>query len=292
MPRAIWKGHVSFGLVNIPVELHSAEQANELHFNMLDGRDLAKIRFQRVNDVTGEVVPWENIVKGYEYSDGRYVIVTDEDFKRAAVEATQSVDIQDFVEADQIDWAYIDKPYYLAPGKKGEKGYVLLREALKRSKRVAVAKVVIRAREHLAAVRPHENGLVLLLLRFHNELRDMNALELPGNDLGDYKVTDKELHMAEQLVESMFGEWEPQKYHDEYREKLLAYIEQKAQAGGVAPAAVAEDAEAETATNVVNIMDLLKQSVLESQKTRKKPPAKSAETPAKRSGGKTKRRTA
>lgn len=259
MPRPLWKGQISFGLVNIPVVLYPAEQAKELHFNMIDRRNNARIKYQRVNEATGEEVPWGEIVKGYEYSDGNYVILTDEDFKKAAVEATKTVEIEDFVDAESIDWVYIDKPYYLAPDKRGDKGYVLLRETLKRTGRVAVSRVVIRAREHIAALTVRDNALVLVLLRYADEIRDMGELNLPSEDLKSYKITDKELQIAEELVDAMYGEWTPAKYHDQYRDALMKWIDAKAKSGGAEP--VVEQPEEEPQPQVVNIMKLLQESV-------------------------------
>lgn len=259
MPRPLWKGQLSFGLVNIPVMLYPAEQARELHFNMLDSRDNARIKFQRVNESTGEEVPWDKIVKGYEHSDGNYVILTDQDFKKAAVEATKTVEIEDFVDAAAVEWMFIDKPYYLAPDKRGDKGYVLLRETLKRVERVAIARVVIRAREHIAAVTVRENALVLILLRYQDEIRDAGELNLPGEELQTYKISEKELKIAGELVEAMYTDWKPEKYHDQYRDSLMKWIDAKARTDGAEP--VAEEQDEEPEPQVVNIMKLLEQSV-------------------------------
>lgn len=260
MPRPIWKGHVSFGLVNIPVVLHSAEQANELHFRMLDRRDRAPIKYERRNASTGEPVAWDDIVKGYPYDEANFVLLSDEDFKQAAVEASQTVEIQDFVDAAAISPMYYDKPYYLAPVNKGEKGYALLRETLRRTKKVGVATVVLRTRQYVGVLLPVGKVLVLNLLRFHEELRSADDLPLPGEELAEYKITDRELAMAEQLVESMTGLWEPEKYRDEYRDKLLHWIEQKARSGELSPTSAVEAPEEEPGP-VVNIMDLLQKSL-------------------------------
>lgn len=227
MPRAIWKGHVSFGLVNIPVALYPAEKRSELSFHMLDKRNKARIRFKRVNEETGEEVPWNDIVKAYDYGDGKYVEITDEDLKAAAPEKTQTAEILGFVDADQIDYVYYDKPYYLAPAKRGEKGYVLLRETLKRSGKVGIAKVVITSREHLAALVPEgEDAMALVLLRYAEEVRGLDDLEVPAGGLKAQKVSDKEVQMAEKLVEAMSTDFDPAQYRDEYRDKLMEYIEQ------------------------------------------------------------------
>lgn len=268
MPRAIWKGHISFGLVNIPIVLYSAEQRQELSFHMIDRRDGARVRYQRVNESSGAPVPWDEIVKGYELDDEQHVLLNDDDFKQAAPEASQSIDIEEFVESGDIDLRYCDKPYYLAPGKKGEKGYVLLRETLQRTGKVAVAKVVIRTKEYLAALHPLDNALILILLRFAHELRSMTDLELPAGKLSDFGVSDKEVKMAQQLIESMTGNWEPEKYHDTYHDRLLHYIEEKAAAGDRRPAAKA--AEEAPVGDVVNIMDLLQKSLSEKARPKAK----------------------
>jgi len=271
MPRPIWKGSISFGLVNVPVTMYSAEKRSELHFNMLDRRNGAHVRYKRVNEVTGEEVPWEAIAKGFELEEGDYVLLEDEDFQRAAVEATQTVEIVDFVDRSAIEYVYFDKPYYLVPGKRGEKGYVLLREALRKTGRAGVARVVMHTRQHLAAVIPEGNGLVLAILRFWDELRDQSELNLPGSGLEEYKISMRELEMAMQLVAAMSAEWEPQKYRDEYRQSLLAAIEEKARTGRITVPPEAEAAEEERRrAEVIDIMELLKRSV-EATKERDEP---------------------
>ncbi len=172
MARAIWKGNISFGLVNVPIELYSAEKKSELHFKLLDKRSNSAVHYQRVSEKTGEEVPWDQIVKGYEYEGGDVVVLTEEDFKKAAVEATQTIEISDFVDLDDIEYRYFEKPYYVVPGKKAGKGYVLLREVLKRTGKVGISKVVIRSRQYLSALIPEENALVLVILRYYQELRD------------------------------------------------------------------------------------------------------------------------
>ncbi|MDI6853216.1 MAG: Ku protein [Deltaproteobacteria bacterium] len=277
MPHAIWKGQISFGLVNVPVALYPAEAPAELQFHLLDSQNLARLKYKRVNEVTGEEVPMERIVKGYELDSGEHVVLSDQDFENVDVEATQTIDIQDFVDLAAIDYIYFDKPYYLVPGKKAEKGYVLLRETLRRTGKVGIAKVVIRTRQYLAALIPQGNGLVLNLLRYAHELRDFNEFDLPSKDFSEYKISDRELEMAVNLVNTMTAKWEPEKYHDEYRDKLLAWIERKAREGEqVQPP---ERAPVKPVAEVVDFMELLKKSVQEKEKARK-----SQEVPAK--GGK------
>lgn len=271
MARPIWKGHISFGLVNVPVVLYPAENRTELSFRLLDSRNKARVKYERVNEATGEPVPWDDIVKAYEYDDGSYVVLTDDDFKRAAAEATQTIEITEFVERENLDDRYFDKPYYLVPDRKGEKGYVLLRETLERTGKVGIAKVVIRTRQYIAALEPLENALVLYLLRFHDELRDIHELNLPQRGLKEYKISPKEVDLAERLVDSMAATWEPQKYHDEYRDALMQWIVKKATQGDMAEPPPAADEDRQTAGEIFNFMDVLKRSVEQKSKDRKKP---------------------
>jgi DNA end-binding protein Ku len=270
MARPIWKGNISFGLVNIPITLYTAEQKSELHFKLLDKRTSSEIRYERVNEETKQEVPWDQIVKGYEYDPGRYVVVTEEDFRKAAVEATQTIEITDFVDLASIGYAYFEKPYYVVPGKKAEKGYVLLREVLKRTSKVAIAQVVIRSRQYLSALIPQGNALVLNILRYHHELRDSAEFNFPAGGLSeDYKVSEKEMEIAKMLVDSMSTDWDPARYHDKYRDALMEWIEKKAAAGGALPAEEAPAPERRPA-KVIDMMDLLKQSVQQVSKGRRK----------------------
>src|SRR5262245_49017629 len=206
--RAIWKGSVSFSLINIPVALYPATRREELKFRLLRADDLSPVNYKRVAEADGKEVPWEQIVKGYEYEPGKFVVLKDEDFKRADIEATQSVDIMDFVELEQIDPIFFDRPYYLEPEKRGEKAYALLREALKKTGKVGVAKVVIKTRQHLAAVKPEKNLLVLELMHFSEEIIDTSELKVPPSPT----LAPKELEMASDLVKKMSDQWHPEKY--------------------------------------------------------------------------------
>jgi DNA end-binding protein Ku len=228
MPRELWKGAIQFGLVHIPVSLYPAEKRDDLSFDMLDRRDLQPVGYKRYNKTTGEEVAYEDIVKGYEWSEGQYVTLEKEDFKRANVEASQSVDIMGFVDASSLPAFYFESPYYLAPAKHGDKGYALLRETLVRTGRVGLATVVIRTRAHLAALYAVGKVLVLNTLRYQNELRDPAELKVPA-DLKDAKVTAKEIDMAERLVEDMAMAFDPEQYRDTYRDDLLKMIEEKAE---------------------------------------------------------------
>jgi DNA end-binding protein Ku len=255
MARSIWKGAISFGLVNIPVTLHAAEERSEkISFNMLDMRDMSPIGYQRINKDTGKTVAWDDIVKGYEVDDGQYVIVTDEDFRKANPRSTQVVEILDFVDAAEIEPSFAQTPYYLEPGKNGAKAYALLREALKRTGKAGIAKVVIHTRQHLAAVMARGDVLLLEILRFAHELRDPKKLDLPGHGA----VSDREVAMAERLVEGMTSKWQPSKYRDDYTEDLMALIKRKAKHGDVEEV---EEPEELKPTNVVDLMPLLKKSL-------------------------------
>jgi DNA end-binding protein Ku len=281
--RSIWKGHISFGLVNIPASLYSAERRSDLRLHMIDTENTSRVRYQRVNEETGEEVPWDRIAKGFEYDDGNYVVLGDAELQNAAPEKTQAVEIQAFVNQDHIDLMYFDKPYFLEPRKKGEKGYALLREVLRESGKAAIAKVVIRTRQYIAAMVPRHGALVLILLRYEQELRDPDELDLPGS-IEQEHVTDQELKMARTLVDSMDDEWDPSLYRDEYREALMAAIERKIETGELRQAPEAEDvAESRSTTD---LMEALRRSVSHSEedraerdpkrkKSRKKAPKKS-----------------
>jgi DNA end-binding protein Ku len=262
MPRSIWNGSISFGLVQIPVGLYPAEQQDELSLTMLDKNDMSPVGYDRINKKTGEKVEWKDIVKGYEYGKGEYVVLTDEDLKAANVEATQTIDIVAFVDPAEIDAMYFDRPYYLAPVKQGRKAYAVLRETLRDSDKVGIAKVVIRTRQHLALLRVQDERLVLQLLRFAHELRSPDELEVPGKNLKSLGVSPREIAMAKQLVEGMVEPWEPSQYHDEYRDDVMARIESKAKAGEInvvseTPAAKAPRRRAQ----VIDLAELLKRSV-------------------------------
>jgi DNA end-binding protein Ku len=270
MPRVLWKGAITFGLVNIPVGLHSAVKHNALDFTLLDRRNFAPVGYRRVNKETGREVDWDQIVKGYEYEKGSYVALSEEDFKRANVEATQTVDILAFVDAADIAPVYFDTPYYLSPGKRGEKGYALLRETMKRSGKAAVANVVIRTRQYVAVVLPMDDMLVLNTLRFADEIRSADDFELPR----EARANAREVEMALKLVKEMSEKWKPEKYHDTYRDDLLARIRKKVKAGETEEVAEPEKEEKEPrkGAEVIDLMALLKRSVEnEGGKPRKRP---------------------
>ena len=266
--RAIWKGSISFGLVNIPIGLFPATRREDVSFRQLRGEDLSPIRYKRVAEADGEEVPWEKIVKGYEYEKGQFVIITDEDFDKAMPEATQAIDITDFVELSEIDPMFFDKPYYLEPQKAGRKAYALLREVLKETGKVGIARVVIKTRQHLAAVKPRGDALVLELMHFPDEVLEPSGLDLPK----DVKLAKKEMEMAKSLVETMSGEWTPSEYQDEYRDKLVKLIEAKVESGG--KELPSPKVHPKAATNVVDLVAVLQKSLAESKKKTKTPATK------------------
>ena len=223
MARAIWTGSLSFGLVNIPVEVHTAVRENRPRFRMLHAKDKSPINFQRVCQKDGEEVAWEDLVRGFEYERGHFVVLTKEDLAAAALEKTMRIDILDFVEADTIDDRYFDKPYYLLPGKGGDMAYSLLREAIHTSKRIGIAKFILREAQHLCAVEVVGDALVLSTLRFADELVDVETLKLPRKA----QFKQKELDMATTLVENLADDWTPEKYTDDYRDNLMKVIKAK-----------------------------------------------------------------
>jgi DNA end-binding protein Ku len=227
--RAIWKGSISFGLVNIPIALYPATRREDLKFRLLRARDLSPVNYKRVAEKDGKEVPWEQIVKGYEYEKGKFVVLSEKDFQRVDLEATQTVDIQDFVDVEEIDPMYFYKPYYLEPQKGGDKAYVLLRETLEKTGKVGIAKVIIKTRQYLAGVKPLKHALVLELMHFAEELADAEKLNVPKKSAGPAK---REMEMAKALIDNMSSEWNPTKYKDDYRDALLEVIEEKVESGG------------------------------------------------------------
>jgi len=266
--RAIWKGSISFGLVNIPIALYPATRREELKFRLLRRSDLSPVNYKRVAEKDGKEVPWDQIVKGYEYEKGKYVVLKDEDFERVDLEATQTVDIQDFVDVDEIDPMFFYKPYYLEPQKGGDKAYALLRDALKDSNRVGIAKVVIKTRQYLAGVKPEDGALVLELMHFADELADTGKLHVPKK----MEVGKREMNMAKSLIDSMSSKWEPEKYRDDYREALMEVIEEKVEAGG--KEIEEKPRKAPKPTKVIDLVSVLQKS-LEQTGAKKKTTAKS-----------------
>lgn len=256
--RALWKGAITFGLVNIPVSLFPATRREELKFRQLRASDQSPVNYKRVAEADGKEVPWDQIVKGYEYEKGKFVIIKDEDFARVDVEATQTVDIMSFVSIDDVDPLLFYKPYYLEAAKGGDKAYVLLRDALLDTGKIAIAKVVIRTRQHLAAVKPQKKGLMLELMHFPKELLDVSEFNAPT----EKTIGKAEMQMAKQLIESMTTDWEPEQYNDEYHEALEKLIEEKIEHPDKAAPAPAKKRQA---TNIIDLVSVLQESLQQSK---------------------------
>ena len=257
--RTLWKGAISFGLVHIPITLHSATQENRMRFNLLDKNTMNPIGNRQVNKATGKEMTREDVVKGFEYEKDQYVVVTPEEIKAALPRTTQTIEIEAFVDGSQIPTAYYNKPYFVAPASKGQKPYKLLMETMKRTGKVGIARVVISTRQHLAALIPGEDGLVLELLRWEDEVRGTAGLPMP--DAGT-KVSEKELKMAEQLVKELVDKWKPQAYHDDFREKLEEVIAAKVKAGeGEAIVKPIEGEEMPASADIIDLTELLKRSL-------------------------------
>jgi len=262
MARALWKGAITFGLVSIPVELYPAEDRKSFKFSMLDKRDFSPVGYKRYSKTSGKEVEWADVIKGYEYEKGQYVVLSDEDFRRANVKASQTIDIRAFVPADEVAIEYFETPYYLAPGPRGEKVYALLRETLRESKRIAIAEFVLRTTQHLAAVVVSGKALMLNTLRYQDELRKPAGFELPaqGKSAG---VTAKEIALAKRLVDDMTEHWKPGEFSNTYHDDLMARIEEKIKKGETKeitePGKDAEDAP--RSAQVIDLADLLKQSL-------------------------------
>jgi len=262
MPRAIWTGSLSFGLVNIPIEVHTAVRDHRPHFRMLHATDRSPINFERVCQKDGKSVAWGDIVKGYEYEKGRFVVLEKEDFEAAALEKTRRIDVLDFVEADAIDDRYFDKPYYLTAKKGGEVAYALLREAMNESGRIGIAKFIMRETQHLAAVEGIGDALVLSTLRFADELVDARSLSFPSGK----HLKKSELTLAKTLVDNLAAEWDPDKYKDDYQENLMRVI--KAKMKGKEAKLVADERPRDS--NVIDLMERLRESLGQSGNGRTK----------------------
>lgn len=260
--RPIWKGNITFGLVTIPIGLYNATRSEKLQFRMLHEKDHSPVSFKRFCQAEEKEIPYNEIVKGYEYEKDEYVVLTDEDFQRVDVEATQTVEIEEFVDLEDIDPIFFEQPYYLEPaGKAARKPYVLLRRALAETGKVGIAKVVLRTREHLAAVRAEGDLIVVNLMRFADEIADASELNIPGGD--EIEIREKELKLGIDLIQSMAEEWDPTRYEDEYRTKLLQIIQEKLEGREIempAPAAAPSDG------RVIDLMEVLKRSLEEREK--------------------------
>ncbi len=253
MPRPIWSGAISFGLVNVPVKVFSATSSKDVRFHQLDGKSKSRIKQKRVSIATGEEVPYEDLIKAYEIAPDNYVTVTPEELEALDPKASKTIDIEDFVDLDQIDPVYYERPYYLVPDKGGQKAYALLRNAMRETNKVGIARVVLRTKQYLAAIRPKDDALVMETMLFSDEVNPLDELDLPGPDVD---VTEREEKMARSLIDSLTTDFEPSKYRDEYRERVLQLIEQKASGQEI----VVEDT-AEEAPRVVDLMAALEASL-------------------------------
>lgn len=262
MARALWKGSIAFGLVNIPIELHTAVHDHRPHFRMLHAKDKSPVRFERVCIKDGTPVAWEDLIKGYEYAKGHFVVLTKEDFRAAAVEKTRTVDILDFVKAEDVDDRYFETPYYLLPAKGAEHAYAVLREAMRESKRIGVAKFILRDSQHLAAIEVIGDALVLTTMRFSDELADTGEFSFPAAKA----VRKAELEMAKSLVKSLDAEWDPSRYADQYRDNLMRIIKGKTKGKHVE----LEAEEPKRSAEVVDLMERLKMSLGQAKKAPKK----------------------
>lgn len=281
MARSIWKGSISFGLVNIPVSLVSAEIRPDIQLHLVDSSNHARVRYERVNADTGEEVPWDRMVRGYEYEDGKFILISDEELEAVRPELTKTVEITAFVSLEDIDPMLFDKPYYLEPERTGKKAYALLREALVKSGKAGISRVVIRTREYLSAMFPRGDVIILMLLRFPQEVRSTAELKLPASDEKSAQPSKREIDLALKLIGEMEERWNPKDFHDEYREALMDFIDKKV-AGGetVEDVKEGEDDEEDFGGKVLNLADYLERSFKDA------PAKKSKSTPAKKAAKK------
>jgi len=271
MSRSIWKGSIAFGLVNIPVSLTSAESRPDIQLHMVDSQNRARIRYERVNAETGEEVPWDRMVKAYEHDDGKFILLDEEDLESVQPKLTKTIQISEFVSLSEIDPLLFDKPYYLEPDKRGRKAYALLREALKKSGKAGISRVVVRTREYLSAMFAKDDALLLMMLRFPQEIKSSDKLDLPSSDEKEFTPVKKEMDLALRLIEEMTEKWNPDSFHDEYREALMDYIENKISKGdAVDDVKDGDDEQDESPTGIVDLAEYLKRSISEPPKAPKK----------------------
>ena len=298
MSHMIWKGAISFGLVHVPVQLYPATQSEKVGFNLLDKRSIDPIGYRQINKRTGKEVTRDNIVRGFEYEKDKYVVLSDDEIRSANPESTQTVDILAFVEAPEISFLYLDTPYFLAPDRKGEKVYALLREALKASGKIGVANVVLHNKQHLAALVPVGSVLALNTLRWADEVRDYNELKLPSEDPKKAGVTARELDMAKKLIDDMSDSWDPSAYHDTFRDDIMTLVDRKIRAGKTEEITDVETPrESRQSAEILDLSDLLKRSLGRgkgkaggrSQAAQDDDEAEEPATPRRRKAGTTKR---
>ncbi len=265
MARAFWKGSISFGLVEIPVSLQPAVKTHDLNFSLLDRKDFSPVGYRRYNKKSGREVAWEEVVRGFEYEPDEYVVLSDEELRRANVEANETIEILEFVEREEIDPVYYETPYYVEPLKRASKSYALLRAALERSGKVGIARVVLRTRQRMAALLVREQVLVLDLLRYAHELRSLDEVKVPPKSAKGAGVSETEIKMAQQLIEGMGGKWDPEQFKDEYRDDVMALVRRKVKAGQTHT--IVEPGPSETRRRarpeVMDLMPLLKRSLAE-----------------------------
>jgi DNA end-binding protein Ku len=286
MPRSIWKGAITFGLVNIPVEVHTAVRSEDrISFRMLHKKDNATIKYERVCSKEEKPVPWDEIVKGYEYSKGKYVVLDDEDFRAASIESSKMIEIQDFVKSDEVDPRFFESPYYLLPQKGGEKAYALLREAIRKTGMVGIGMVTMRSNaQHLVGIKVVEDALVMEIMRYADELVDTSSFTFPAAD----NVRPAELQMAEQLVATLADSFQPEKYSNEYKDNLMKIINAKMKGKKIE----VEEPEEPEATNVLDLMTRLQESLAQGKKKKSKAAAKEETPPATKERPKRRRKTA
>jgi DNA end-binding protein Ku len=274
MARSLWKGAIAFGLVNIPVELFPAEDRKEFQYAMLDKRDFSPVGYKRYSKKSGREVAWANVVKGYEYEKNQYVVLSDEDFRRANVKASRTIDIKSFVPAPEVPAQFYDTPYYLAPARNGEKAYALLREALRSTGCIAIAQLVLRTAQHLAAVAPMGRALMLITLRYADELRGTSGIELPAEDLKRAGIGSKEIDLAKRLVDDMTEHWNPEEFADTYHKDLMRRIHEKIKRGETKEITkpMPDQSREPRSAQVIDLAALLKQS-LDKGAPRRKPVA-------------------
>jgi len=268
--RSLWKGSISFGLVNIPVSLYPATRREELSFRLLRSTDLSPVNYKRVAEKDGREVPWDKVVKGYEYQKGKFVVLKDSDFRRVDIEATQTVDIMDFVVLSEVNPMYFQKPYFLVPEKSGAAAYALLRDVLAETKKAGIAKVVIRTRQHLAAVKVQQQALVLEIMHFVDELVEVHELSIPVSKAG---TKSREINMAKALVEQMTEKWEPTRYTDDYSSALMSLIKDKIAHGDKATTAPRK---LPKETKVIDLAAVLKESLSQAASASRRKPSKNA----------------
>jgi DNA end-binding protein Ku len=273
MPRAMWNGTLSFGLLNIPVSVFSAKEQKSIHFNLLDKKDFGRIGYKQYNKNTGKEVPKKDIVKGYEYEPDQFILITNKDFEKANPKASENIDIEDFINLDEVDPLLFEKPYYLAPAKNGVKGYELLRRVMEKTKKVAVGKIVLHGKQRLVAILARGEHLVLEIMRYAKEILEADEIELRNDDMLDkVKISDREMKMAVALVEDMTTKWKPEKYKDTYKNDLLKMIKAKVKGGKSIESEAPEKEEPTDDRQVIDLMPLLKKSL--QQKSKKSSPAK------------------